>query len=155
MGQGDRLIFYFRGFVTKPRRSNSIFFLTYGATSENLADALENRQLNRWFRELSQNRVISILDSYTRDRNLMAYYANRRMPGTAALISIQRAALSAENLFAQTLLEALGTGETDLDDNRQVSIEELHTHLTSNLEEDTLRLTEGILLPMGGLRRSS
>ena len=54
MGQGDRLIFYFRGFVTKPRRSNSISFFTYGVTSENLADALEDRQLNRWFRELSK-----------------------------------------------------------------------------------------------------
>ena len=149
MGQGDRLIFYFRGFVTKPRRSNSIFFLTYGATSESLTDALRDRQLNRWFRELFQNRVIVILDSYTRDRNLMAYYANRGMPGTAAFISIQRAALNPEDLFAQTLLEVLGTDETDLDDNRQVSIEELHTHLTSNLDAGTLRLTEGILLPMG------
>ena len=149
MGRGDRLIFYFHGFVTKPRRSNSIFFLTYGATSENLVDALEDRQLNRWFRELFQNRVIVILDSYTRDRNLMAYYANRGLPGTAAFISIQRAALSTEDLFAQTLLGVLRTDETDLDDNRQVSIEELHTHLTSNLDEDTLRLTEGILLPMG------
>ena len=149
MGQNDRLIFYFRGFVTKPRRSNAISLLTYGATSENLAEALENRQLNRWFRELFQNRVIVIFDSYTRDRNLMAYYANRTMPGNAAFISIQREALSTEDLFAQTLLGVLGTNEVDLDDNRQISIEEIHTHLTSNLDERTLRLTEGILLPMG------
>ena len=153
MGQGDRLIFYFRGFVTKPRRSNSIFFLTYGATSENLADALEDRQLNRWFRELSPNIAIVILDGYTQDRNLMAYYGNRGLLGTAALISIQRVALSSEDLFAQTLLGVLGTDEADLDNNRQLSIEELHTHLTSNLDERTLRLTEGILLPMGRIEK--
>ena len=149
MGQNDRLIFYFRSFVTKPRRSNSIFFFTHGATSENLEDALENRQLNRWFRELFQNRIIAILDSYTRDRNLMAYYANRRMPGAAVFISIQRAALGTEDLFADTLLGVLKTDEADLDDNRQVSVGELHTYLTSNLDSHTLRLTEGILLPMG------
>ncbi len=154
MGQGDRLIFYFRGFVTKPRRSNSIFFLTYGATSENLADALEGRQLNRWFRELSPNIAIVILDGYTRDRNLMAYYGNRGMLGTAALISIQRVALSSEDLFAQTLLGVLGTDEADLDNNRQLSIEELHMHLTSNSDERTLRLTEGILLPMGRIEKA-
>ncbi len=152
MGRGDRLIFYFRGFVTKPRRSNSIFFLTYGSTSEHLTDALKDRQLNRWLRESSQNKVIVVLDGYTRDRNLMAYYANRGMPGTAALISIQRAALSTEDLFAQTLLGVLGTDETDLDGNRQVSIEELHTYLTSNLDDGTLRLTEGILLPIGKIQ---
>ena len=152
MGQGDRLIFYFRGFVTKPRRSNSIFFLTYGVTPENLEDALKDRQLNDWFRELSPNKVIIILDSYTRDRNLMAYYGNRGMPGSGGFISIQRATLSTEDLLVQTLLGALGTDETDLDDNRQVSIEELHAYLTSNLDERALRLTEGILLSLGRIQ---
>lgn len=149
MGQGDQLIFYFRGFVTKPRRSTSIYFLTYGATPENLEDALKDRELNSWFRELSPNKVIVILDSYTRDRNLMAYYGNRGLPGSGAFVSIQRAPLSTEDLLAQTLLGVLGTDETDLDDNRQVSIEELHTYLTSNLDERTLRLTEGVLLSLG------
>ncbi len=149
MRQGDRLIFYFRGFVTKPRRSNSIFFFTYGVTPENLEEALKDRQLNGWFRELSPNKVIIILDSYTRDRNLMAYYGNRGMPGSGGFISIQRATLSTEDLLVQTLLGTLGTDETDLDDNRQVSIEELHAYLTSNLDERTLRLTEGILLLLG------
>ena len=149
MGQGDRLIFYFRGFVTKPRRSNSIFFFPHGVTPENLEDALKDRQLNGWFRELSPNKVIVILDSYTRDRNLMAYYGNRGMPGSGGFISIQRATLSTEDLLVQTLLGTLGTDETDLDDNRQVSIEELHAYLTSNLDERTLRLTEGILLLLG------
>ena len=149
MRQGDRLIFYFRGFVTKPRRSNSIFFFPHGVTPENLEDALKDRQLNGWFRELSPNKVIVILDSYTRDRNLMAYYGNRGMPGSGGFISIQRATLSTEDLLVQTLLGTLGTDETDLDDNRQVSIEELHAYLTSNLDERTLRLTEGILLLLG------
>ena len=149
MRQGDRLIFYFRGFVTKPRRSNSIFFLTYGTTSENLEETLRDRQLNDWFRKLSPNKVTVILDGYTRDRNLMAYYGNRGLPGSGAFISIQRASLSAEDLLAQTLLGALGTDEADLDDNRQVSLEELHIYLTSNLDKHTLRLAEGVLLSLG------
>ena len=149
MGQGDRLIFYFRGFVTKPRRSTSIYFFPHGATPENLDDALKDRQLNGWFRELSPNKVTVILDGYTRDRNLMAYYGNRGMPGSGGFISIQRATLSTEDLLAQTLLGALGTDETDLDDNRQVSIEELHIYLTSNFDKHTLRLAEGVLLSLG------
>ena len=149
MGQGDHLIFYFRGFVTKQRRSNSIFFFPYGAPPESLDDALRDRQLNDWFRGLSPNKVFVILNSYTRDRNLMAYYGNRGMPGSGGFVSIQRATLSTEDLLAQALLGALGTDETDLDDNRQISIEELHTYLTSNLDERTLRLTEGVLLSLG------
>lgn len=149
MGQGDRLIFYFRGFVTKPRRSNSVFFLPYGATPENLEEALKDRQLNDWFRELSPNKVTVILEGYTSDRNILAYYGNRGMPGSGAFVSIQRAPLSTEDLFAQTLLRVLGADETDLDGNRQISLEELHTHLTSNLDERTLRLTEGVLLSLG------
>ena len=148
MGQGDRLIFYFRGFVTKPRRSASIFFFPYGATRENLEEALEDRQLRGWFRELSPNKVIFILDGYTRDGNLMSYYGNRRMPA-GGFISIQRAALSTEDLLARTLLGALETDETDLDDNRHISIEELHISLTSNLEGRALRLMEGVLLLLG------
>ncbi len=150
MGQGDRLIFYFRGFVTKPRRSNSIFFLTYGAPSENLANALKDRQLNRWFHELSRNSVIVILDTYTRDRNLMAFYANRELLGAGAFISIQRAALSDEDLFAQNLLVMLKNDATDLDDNRQISIAELHRRLNLTISEDSAsRLTDGILVPTG------
>ena len=149
MRQGDRLIFYFRGFVTKPRRSNSIFFLTYGTTSENLEETLKDRQLNDWFRQLSPNKVTVILDGYTRDRNLMAYYGNRGLPGAGAFISIQRASLSAEDLLAQTLLVTLGTDEADLDNNRQISLEELHIYLTSNLDKHTLRLAEGVLLSLG------
>ncbi len=148
MRQGDHLIFYFRGFVTKPGRSTSIFFLTYGTTSENLEEALEDRQLRGWFRELSPNKVTIILDGYTRDGNLMSYYGNRRMPA-GGLISIQRAALSTEDLLAQALLGAIGTDQADLDDNRQISIEELHIHLTSNWDERTFRLTKGVMLLLG------
>lgn len=155
MGEGDHLIFYFRGFVTKPRRSNSISFFTYGATRENLADALKDRQLNGWLRELSPNKVFIILDGYTRDRNLMAYYGNRGMPGSGGFVSIQRAALSTEDLLAQTVLDVLGTDETDLDDNRQISIEELHANLTSNMDERTLPLTQGVLLSLGRVQEKT
>ncbi len=149
MKQGDRLIFYFRGFVTKPRRSNSIFFLPYGATPDNFEGVLEDRQLRGWFRELSRNKVIFILDGYTRDQNLVAYYGTRRLPGSGAFLSIQRANLSTEDLLAQALLGVVGTDEADLDGNRQVSIEELHIHLTSNWDERTFRLTQGVLLLLG------
>lgn len=155
MGEGDHLIFYFRGFVTKPRRSNSISFFTYGATRENLAEALKDRQLNGWLRELSPNKVFIILDGYTRDRNLMAYYGNRGMPGSGGFVSIQRAALSTEDLLAQTVLDVLGTDETDLDDNRQISIEELHANLTSNMDERTLLLTQGVLLSLGRVQEKT
>ena len=149
MRQGNHLIFYFRGFVTKPRRSNSIFFLPYGATPDNLEEALEDRQLRGWFRELSPNKVIFILDGYTRDQNLVAYYGTRRLPGSGAFLSIQRANLSTEDLLAQALLGVVGTDEADLDSNRQVSIEELHIHLTSNFDKRTFRLTQGVLLLLG------
>ena len=149
MGQDDHLIFYFRGFVTKPRRSSSIFFLPYGAKPENLEDALTDSQLNGWFRELSLNKVIFILDGYTRDRNLLAYYGTRRLPGSAAFLSIQRANLSTEDLLAHALLGVLENDEADLDDNRQLSIEEFHVHLTSNWKERTFRLTQGVLLLLG------
>ncbi len=155
MREGDHLIFYFRSFVTKPRRSNSISFFTYGATRENLADALKDRQLNGWLRELSPNKVFIILDGYTRDRNLMAYYGNRGMPGSGGFVSIQRAALSTEDLLAQTVLDVLGTDETDLDDNRQISIEELHANLTSNMDERTLPLTQGVLLSLGRVQEKT
>ena len=149
MRQGNHLIFYFRGFVTKPRRSNSIFFLPYGATPDNLEGALEDRQLRGWFRELSPNKVTFILDGYTRDKNLVAYYGTRRLPGSGAFLSIQRANLSTEDLLAQALLGVVGTDEADFDGNRQVSIEELHIHLTSNWDERTFRLSQGVLLLLG------
>ena len=149
MGQDNHLIFYFRGFVTKPRRSNSIFFLPYGATPDNLEGTLEDRQLRGWLRELSPNKVTFILDGYTRDKNLVAYYGTRRLPGSGAFLSIQRANLSTEDLLAQSLLGVVGTDEADLDGNRQVSIEELHIHLTSNWDERTFRLTQGVLLLLG------
>ena len=149
MGPDNHLIFYFRGFVTKPRRSNSIFFLPYGATPDNLEGALEDRQLRSWFRELGSNKVSFILDGYTRDPNLVAYYGTRRLPGSGAFLSIQRANLSTEDLLAQALLGVVGTDAADLDGNRQVSIEELHIHLTSNWDERTFRLTQGVLLLLG------
>ncbi|MCZ6680936.1 MAG: PEGA domain-containing protein, partial [Candidatus Poribacteria bacterium] len=150
IGPTNRFIFYFRGFITRSRGSGSIHLLTHGATAEDLADALGVRQLNQWLRQFPQNPITVILDSYTRDRNLMAFYANREMLGHAAFVSIQRASLSAEDLFARSLLTMLQNDAADLDDNRQVSIDELYRHLTLNVsEERALKLTEGILLPMG------
>ena len=144
--QGDRLIFYYRGFVTKPRRLNSIYYLTHGVTPENFADGFETRQLNRWFRESSRNPAIVILDSYTTLRNLAVFYANRQPPGEASYISIQPATAIDEDLFAQNLLTTFQNDAADLDDNRQLSIIELHEYIVTNE-----RLQQGILVPTGDI----
>lgn len=146
MQKGDRLIFYFRGFVTKPERLNAIYFLTHGATPEGYINGFEIRQLNRWFRESSSDSMIVILDGYTSDRNLMAFYANREPPGDAAYVSIQPAAASANHEFTKNLLAVLQKDTADLDANRQISIGELHEYVTTNALPQS-----GILVPTGNI----
>lgn len=132
MKQGDRLIFYFRGLVTIPKRLITVYLLTHGITAENFADGIKAPQLNRWFRKSTINSVITILDAYTTDPNLNVYRANRELPGDTVLVSIQRAAASAENRFAQKLLAMLQNDATDLDDNRQISTHELYESILKN-----------------------
>ena len=147
--KNDRLIFFFRGFVTKPVASNSIYFLIHGATSENPSTALEDRELNRWLREAGAAEAIVIFDGYTTDQNLYAYLANREILGDAALVSIQPSPTAnaiATDVFLERLLSGLGTDASDLDDNRQLTVDELHQHLTAEPVEQ-----DGISVPMGNV----
>jgi hypothetical protein len=146
MQKGDRLIFYYRGFVTKPERLNAIYFLTHGATPESYTNGFEIRQLNRWFRESSSGSMIVILDGYTSDRNLMAFYANREPPGDAAYVSIQPSVASANHEFTKNLLAMLQKDTADLDENRQIYIGELHEYIITNAPPQP-----GILAPTGNI----
>ena len=146
MQKGDRLIFFFRGFVTKPERLNAIYFLTHGSTPESYTNGFEIRQLNRWFRESSSGSMIVILDGYTSDRNLMAFYANREPPGDAAYVSIQPAAANVNHKVTKNLLAILQNDTADLDENRRISIGELHEYITTNAPPQL-----GILAPTGNL----
>ena len=147
--KSDRLIFLFRGFVTKPARSNSIYFLVHGATSANLASALEDRQLNRWLREAGAAEAVVLFDGYTTDQNVYAYLANRELLGDAAMVSIQpsQTANAIEtDVFLERLLSGLGADASDLDDNRQFSVDELSHHLTAEPVAQA-----GITAPMGNV----
>ena len=146
MQKGDRLIFFYRGFVTKPQRLNAIYFLTHGATPESYKNGFEIRQLNRWFRESSSGSMIVLLDGYTGDRNLMAFYANREPPGDAAYVSIQPSVASADHEFTKNLLAVLQKDTADLNENRRISIGELHEYITTNAP-----IQRGILAPTGNI----
>ena len=146
MQKGDRLIFLYRGFVTKPQRLNSIYFLTHGATSESYNNGFEIRQLNGWFGQFSIGSMVVILDGYTNDRNLMAFYANREPPGDAAYVSIQPSVASADHEFTKNLLAVLQKDTADLDKNRRISIGELHEYITTNAAPQP-----GILAPTGNI----
>ena len=145
MEQDDRLIFYFRGEVRKTSRS--LYFLTHGATSDNLARALEDRQLNRWFRKSVHGQAIVILEGYT-DENVYTYYASgRETLASAALVQIQPAATRFESPFIERLLPALQDDAADFDENRQVSIAELQRYISNN----TSQPIAGILVPTGNI----
>lgn len=146
MQKGDRLIFFYRGFVTKPRRLNAIYFLTHGATPSSYDNGFEIRQLNRWFRKSSDASMIVILDGYTNDRNLMAFYANREPPGDAAYVSIQPATSIANLAFTNNLLAVLQKDSSDVDENRRISIGELHEYITTFAP-----IQRGILAPTGDI----
>lgn len=145
MQRAERFIFFYRGGVTKPPRTNSIFLLTHGAESTNLANAVEDRQLNRWFQEAGAKDVTVLFDSYTNDRNIYAYLANRELLGAAALVSI-RATKKNEDSLLNRVLSALNTDASDLDDNRKVTLGELHEHLVTNAPPQ-----DSIVVPTGNV----
>ncbi|MDE0184008.1 MAG: hypothetical protein OXP71_00975 [Candidatus Poribacteria bacterium] len=146
MQKGDRLLFLYRGFVTKPRRLNAIYFLTHGAASDSYKNGFEIRQLNAWVGKSPNASMLAIIDGLTNDRNLMAFYANREAPGDAAYVSIQPAAENAGHEFTKHLLEAFQKDTADLDENRRISIGELHEYITSNAPPQP-----GILAPTGNI----
>ena len=135
----DTLVFLFHGLVTKPRGMPSMRLLINGD-----ADGIQDSTLNGWFREHERERTVVIVDGYTQDTNLSAYYGNRETLGTAALNVIQPAEKAAHTALLQKLHDALAADTTDSDDNRQLSIVEAYELLRANSE-----FLDAILAPTG------
>ena len=135
----DTLIFLYHGMVTKPRGMNAMHLLTQGDEQ-----GIQDATLNDWFRETGRKDTVVIVDGYTEDTNLNAYYANRETLGTAALNSIQPAENTDTTLLLQQLHDALAAGTTDTNDNRQLSIIESYELLRANPG-----FVDGILAPTG------
>ena len=135
----DTLIFLYHGMVTKPRGMNAMHLLTPG-DEQGIQDAI----LNDWFRETERKNTVVIVDGYTEDTNLNAYYANRETLGTAALNSIQSAESADTTVLLQQLHDVLAAETTDTNDNRQLSIIESYELLRTNPN-----FVDGILAPTG------
>ena len=135
----DTLVFLFHGMVTKPRGMPSMRLIIDGDE-----DGIQDSTLNGWFREHERERTVVIVDGYTQDTNLSAYYGNRETLGTAALNVIQPAEKAAHTTLLQKLHDALAADTTDSDDNRQLSIVEAYELLQANLES-----SDAILAPTG------
>ena len=135
----DTLIFLFHGMVTKPRGRPSMRLIIDG--DEN---GIQDSTLNGWFRESERERTVVIVDGYTQDTNLSAYYGNRETLGTAALNVIQPAEKVEHTTLLQKLQDTLATDTTDSDDNRQLSIVEVYELLRANTE-----FLDAILAPTG------
>ena len=137
----DTLVFLFHGMVTKPRGMPSMRLIIEGDE-----DGIQDSTLNRWFRESERERTVVIVDGYTQDTNLSAYYGNRETLGTAALNVIQPAEKAESTALLQKLYDALAADTTDSDDNRQLSIVEVHELLRANTE-----FLDAILAPTGNV----
>ena len=135
----DTLIFLYHGMVTKPRGINAMHLLTSG-DGQGVRDAT----LNKWFRETERKNTVVVIDGYTEDTNLNAYYANRETLGTAALNSIQSAENADATVLLQQLHDVLAAETTDTNDNRQLSIIESYELLRTNPD-----FIDGILAPTG------
>ncbi|MCE2413660.1 PEGA domain-containing protein [Candidatus Poribacteria bacterium] len=135
----DTLIFLYHGIVTKPRGMNAMHLLTPGDEQ-----GIQDATLNDWFRETERKHTVVIVDGYTEDTNLNAYYANRETLGTAALNSIQSAETANTTALLQQLHDTLTVDTTDADDNRQLSIIESYELLRMNPD-----FLDGILAPTG------
>ena len=135
----DTLIFLYHGMVTKPRGMNAMHLLTPGN-----GQGVQDATLNDWFRETERKKTLVIVDGYTEDTNLNAYYANRETLGTAALNSIQSAENADATALLQQLQDVLAAEATDTNDNRQLSIIESYELLRTNPD-----FVDGILAPTG------
>ncbi len=141
-GEKQTLIFLYHGSVTKPRGMNTMHLLTRGDDM-----GIADYALNQWFQEAWGNSVFVIIDGYTNDTNLNAYYANRETLGTAALNAIQSAEIKStigENSLLQQIINALTIDATDVNNNRQLSIIEIYENLRSDAN-----FSEAILAPTG------
>ena len=135
----DTLVFLFHGMVTKPRGMPSMRLII-----DSDEDGIQDSTLNGWFREHERERTVVIVDGYTHDTNLSAYYGNRETLGTAALNVIQPAEKAEHTVLLQKLHDVLAADTTDSDDNRQLSIVETYELLRANSE-----FLDAILAPTG------
>ena len=135
----DTLIFLYHGMVTKPRGAPLMHLLPQGD-----ADVIQDSTLNGWLKETGIENTIVIIDGYTEDTNLNAYFGNREILGTAALNVIQSVTKAARTTFLEKLHDVLVVDTTDLDDNRQLSISEAYDLLRAAPE-----FLDGILAPTG------
>jgi len=139
----DTLVFLFRSQITKPSDSNQIYF--------SVADdqLISSRQINQWLKGINS---IVLLDCFTVDANLEAFYANRQLLGTAAIVSIFGQPLTeTSNLNVVSRLASIlsgtfvGSPKVDLNDNRQLALDEVYDALASGF------LHPGIFVPTGDL----
>ncbi len=141
MQEQGTLIFLYHGGVTKPRGMNIMHLMTQDDTS------IEDRGLNQWFKASGIAQAVVIVDGYTDDTNLNAYYANRETLGDAALNAIQSAAVTNKGALIQQIRDALATDATDTNDNRRLSIIEIYELLRTAPD-----FAKGILAPTGDVK---
>ena len=135
----ETLIFLYHGRVTKPRGMNAMHLLIPGNV-----DGIQDATLNQWFRESGSRRTTVIVDAYTSDTNLSAYYANRETLGSAALNVIQPEESTDAGKLLQSIHDALAVDTTDTNENRQLSIIEVYELLRADTD-----FINGILAPTG------
>ena len=138
------LIFLYHGMVTKPRGMNTMHLLMPGSEQ-----GIQDVTLNQWFRESDRRRTVVIVDGYTGDTNLSAYYANRETLGSAALNVIQSSQNTDAAKLLQGLYDALAEDATDTNENRQLSIIEAYELLRADTD-----FMEGILAPTGDVEEA-
>lgn len=132
------LIFLYHGAVTKPRGMNAMHLITQDETS------IEDRGINQWFKASGADQAVVIIDGYTEDANLSAYYANRETLGDAALNVIQSVNVPDTGALLQKIRDALAADATDTNDNRRLSIIEVYELLRTSPTFEA-----GILAPTG------
>ena len=139
----DTLVFLFRSQITKPSDSNQIYF----SVADN--QLISSYQINQWLKGINS---IVLLDCLTADANLEAFYANRQLLGTAAIVSIFGQSLAeTPNLNLVSRLASVlsgpfdGSPKVDLNDNRQLTLHEVYDALASDFSHP------GIFVPTGDL----
>ncbi|MXZ00185.1 PEGA domain-containing protein, partial [Candidatus Poribacteria bacterium] len=135
----DTLIFLYHGLVTKPRGTAAMHLLPQADI-----EVIEDSTFNGWLRETGIAHTVVIVDGYTEDTNLSAYFGNREILGTAALNVIQSVAKAERTTLLKKLNDALAVDTTDLDDNRRLSISEVY-----DLLREAPEFLDGILAPTG------
>ena len=136
----DTLFFLYHGMISKPNAH------TMQLRIQEDENGIQDSTLNSWFRETNRGSTVVIVDGYTEDINLSAYYGNRETLGSAALNVIQSVEKAENTALLQKIYDALATDATDSDDNRQLSIFETYDRLRTHPE-----FVDGILAPTGNV----